>query len=80
MVWVERDVDGHTRVWLRSAAALRAAEYLGGPWRLAAIAHLVPPALRDRVYDLIARHRHTLFGSEASCDVPQASMRARLLD
>lgn len=46
----------------RSAAALRIGAALGGLWRpLAALARLVPPPLRDAVYDGIASVRGRLF-------------------
>lgn len=43
---------------VKSSAMLEAASRLGGYWRiLAAVARLIPPAVRDQVYDLIARKR-----------------------
>jgi len=79
MVWVEpasgRDSE---RVFVRSAAALRAVRYLGGFWQLALAAALVPRRLRDAGYDLIARHRHQLAGG-ATCLVPGPDVRARFL-
>ena len=64
---------------LRSDAALAVASLMGGPWRLAAIARLVPRRLRDAVYDLVARHRHHLTGARA-CLVPPAEAAHRFLD
>jgi len=76
MVWYE-PASGLVRI--RSDAALAAARYLGGAWSaLAAAAALVPRRLRDRLYDLIARHRHRFTG--AACVVPTAAQRARFLD
>ena len=81
MVWVEPAGNGHgERVEVRAAAVMRAAKYLGGPWRLAALGAAVPRPLRDAVYDLIARHRHRLFGDPAQCYLPPAAVRARFLD
>lgn len=64
---------------LRSDAALTIASLMGGPWRLASIARLVPPRLRDAVYDLVARHRHRMAGAPA-CLVPPAEAAHRFLD
>ena len=75
MVWVDAD-GAHTR----SDAALRIARYLGGWWRLARVARLVPRPLRDAGYDLIARHRHRLLAGGPSCLVPPPEVRARFLD
>jgi len=73
LVWV----DGGTAL-VRSSGALRVGTYLGGPWRMAAALRVVPVALRDWVYDLVARHRHRMAGS--ACFVPSAEERRRFLD
>jgi predicted DCC family thiol-disulfide oxidoreductase YuxK len=67
-------------VLVRSDAALRVAKYLGGWFTLARLGALVPRPVRDRVYDLIARHRHQLPAAGPSCLVPSADVRARFLD
>ena len=46
---------------------------LGGVWRIATIASLLPRTLRDRLYDRIARNRYRIFGRTDSCIVPDAS-------
>jgi len=56
VVWFEPEQSGKPeQVFVRSEAALRVAAYLGGWWRLVALARLVPPPLRDAAYDLVAR-------------------------
>ena len=80
MVWVDPASGGDSeRVFARSAAALRAARYLGGFWRLALAAALIPRTIRDAAYDFIARHRHQLAGGE-TCLVPAPDVRARFLE
>ena len=79
MVWVERAGEQGERVHVRSAAVLRAAQYLGGVWRLAAAGWLLPRALRDAAYDFVARHRHRMFGT-VQCYLPPPDVRARFLD
>jgi len=69
------------RVVLRSDAILRCLRELGGVWAwLAAIARLVPRALRDGVYNWLARNRHRLFAMGESCALLTAAERARFLD
>jgi predicted DCC family thiol-disulfide oxidoreductase YuxK len=81
IVWVEPAADGTPeRVFVRSAASLRVARYLGGVWRLALVYALLPVRLRDAAYDFVARHRHHLPGSGNSCLVPSPEIRARFLD
>jgi predicted DCC family thiol-disulfide oxidoreductase YuxK len=78
MIWVEH-AGGGERVLTRSAAVLQVARYLGGPWRAAAIARLVPRRIRDAVYDLIARHRHRLVRDQQQCYLPPPAARSRFL-
>ncbi len=72
-------VDGG-QVYARSTAALRIARGLGWPWALLGVFCLVPPFLRDRVYDLVARRRYAWFGRSDSCRVPLPHERERFLD
>ena len=61
-----RRPDG--RVFTKSGAVLRVAIELGWPWRALAVFLVVPPPLRDAVYDLVARHRRRGLVGEA-CDI-----------
>ena len=77
VVWVE---GGGEVVRVRSAAALAVARYLGGGYAVAArLAALVPTGLRDRCYDLIARHRHKLTRNGPECLLPSAEEKLRFL-
>jgi predicted DCC family thiol-disulfide oxidoreductase YuxK len=67
-------------VRLRSDAALRSLELLGGGWRFARILRLVPPPLRDAVYRFVARRRTRWFGRLDSCRIPAPEERRRFLD
>jgi len=65
----------------RSDAAIFVMQTLGGFWRaLGAIVKLVPKALRDWVYRLIARNRYRVFGRADTCFLPQPRYRERFLD
>jgi len=79
MVWLEEDVQGGSRVLVKSDAALRVARYLGGRYRLALLFGIVPRRARDWMYDLVARHRRLLEAGDA-CDLPPAGERHRFLE
>lgn len=64
-------------VLTRSAAALQVADYLGGIWRAATVARLLPRWLRDAVYQFMAKHRHQLTSQQ--CLVPTAEEQSRFL-
>ena len=80
IVWYQPAQGGASeRILTRSAAALRVAQYLGGAWRLAAVGGLLPRFLRDSLYDLVARHRHSLVRGGQQCLIPSPDQRARFL-
>ena len=68
------------RAFLKSTAALRIARGLRAPWPLAYGLVVVPRALRDRVYDLVARRRYGWFGRRDTCMVPAPELRSRFID
>lgn len=82
VIWFEPADAAHPEQLLtKSSAVLRVLRYLGGAWRpLGVLAAIVPRALRDAVYDLVARHRHRLIRGAPSCVVPTAEQRDRFLD
>jgi len=66
---------------LRSDAILGCLRVLGGGWAfLAFVIRLVPHALRDGVYNWLARNRHGLFANGESCNLPTPTEHARFLD
>jgi predicted DCC family thiol-disulfide oxidoreductase YuxK len=67
------------RIYLRSAAALRIAMSLRFPLPLLAVGFLVPPFIRDRIYDWIARNRYRWFGRREHCFLPDGGLRKRFL-
>lgn len=64
---------------LRSDAVLRMLSLLGFPFSLLGICRLIPAALRDAAYDLIARNRKRWFGKTTQCRIPAPSERHRFL-
>ncbi|MDJ0365213.1 thiol-disulfide oxidoreductase DCC family protein [Hymenobacter sp. H14-R3] len=67
------------QLYSHSAAVLRIARRLGGPWRLAAVGGLLPQRWRDGLYRFVARHRYRWFGRQESCWLPTPELRARFL-
>jgi len=54
---------------------------LGGMWRASAIVlKLLPHALCDFTYNVIARRRYRIFGRSETCILPAPEDRARFLD
>ena len=66
------------RIFFKSDAALVVLGRLPATAPLAAL-RLAPRALRDPVYDLIARNRYRIFGRTDQCMVPEPADRNRFL-
>jgi predicted DCC family thiol-disulfide oxidoreductase YuxK len=52
---------------------------LGWPWKALTVFRLIPRAIRDPLYLLIARNRYRIFGKRQSCWLPAPEYRDRLL-
>lgn len=72
-------IDGDD-AYLQSTAALRSLRYLEGWPRWLKPLLLVPAAVRDPIYDLVARNRYRWFGRRPACFVPTPQTRDRFLD
>ena len=67
------------RAWFKSDAALRVVRRFRKPWSLAGLLHVVPGALRDGAYDVVAQNRYRLFGRRETCFLPSAEQAGRFL-
>ncbi len=67
------------KAFYRSDAACLLFERLPLPWRLAGWMRILPRALRDPVYSLVARLRYRIFGRIEACGLLQAGEKSRFL-
>ena len=70
----------HNIVYSRSSAALRVAKKLNGIWPVLFVFIMIPPFIRNGIYDFIARNRYRWFGKKDECMVPNPELRARFLN
>ncbi len=70
----------HARMLSRSNAALFVAGELGWPWRMAVLMRVLPTAILDRVYDIVARNRYRVFGRYDQCQIPRPELRRRFAE
>ena len=68
------------KVYTRSTAALRVLRELGGLWKLFYVFIIVPPFIRDGVYNFIARKRYKWFGKREECMIPTPELKERFLE
>jgi predicted DCC family thiol-disulfide oxidoreductase YuxK len=65
--------------FFKSDAALTVLSNLPG-WSWVRVLYAVPKPLRDAMYGLVARNRYRIFGKYEECFVPDAEMRARVME
>lgn len=67
------------RFYNRSTAALRIAKHLDGLYPLLYIFIIIPPFIRDGIYDLIAKNRYKWFGKKEACMIPSDEIRSKFV-
>ena len=68
------------RAFLQSEGTIRMFERLGFPWSLMALFRIVPRALRDKLYHVVARNRLDWFGRREICFVPEPGDAERFIE
>ena len=68
------------RIFMRSDAALFVAGQLGWPWKVMRVAGILPRALLNRLYDVVARTRYRVFGRFEQCPIPRPEFRSRFVE
>jgi predicted DCC family thiol-disulfide oxidoreductase YuxK len=63
----------------KSTAALRIAKTLRWPWNWLYAFIIIPPFIRNTVYDFIAVRRKKWFGERANCRIPTEEERSRFI-
>ncbi len=71
-------IDG-SKYYKKSTAALKVAAMLGFPYNLLYPLLIIPPFIRNSVYDVIAKYRYKWFGKKNTCRVPTPEERAKFL-
>lgn len=66
--------------YTQSTAALRIARRLSGGWSLLYLFIVIPPFIRDRIYNWIACNRYRWFGRRDSCRLPSPELQERFLE
>lgn len=64
----------------KSTAALKIAGKLGFPRNLLQVLLVIPPVIRNWVYDYIAENRYKWFGKQNECMIPTENLKARFLN
>ena len=65
--------------YIKSCAALRLTLYMKGLWPLMCVFLIIPPFLRNIIYDAIAKRRMKIFGRVESCSLIPNEDKVRFL-
>lgn len=71
-------LDRAQKVWTKSEATLEILMRVGGFWKIASLAKILPVGFRDWFYDRVAERRRSII-DKANCPVPTEDQRARIL-
>jgi predicted DCC family thiol-disulfide oxidoreductase YuxK len=68
------------QVHIKSCAALRLTLYMKGLWPILVAFVVIPPPLRNLVYDFIAKRRYKKYGKTDMCAMIEPKFRERFLE
>ena len=69
----------NNKFYTKSSAALRLTPYLKGLYPLLYSLLIIPPFIRNTIYDYIARNRYKWYGKAESCMMPDKEVVKRFL-
>lgn len=68
-----------TGLYSQSEAVVQILRRLGGVWSVLSLGGVVPVALRDAVYRVVASNRYNILGKRETCRMPSEKDRSRFL-
>ena len=71
--------DPGVAYYYKSNAAIEIARNLGGFFHLGTLFRLIPTALRNILYDYIAKNRYHWYGKKQSCLIPTVELKNKFL-
>jgi predicted DCC family thiol-disulfide oxidoreductase YuxK len=74
LILIEED-----KYYVKTTAALRIVRHLRGLWKLLYFFIIIPPFVRNLLYDSIARYRYKWFGKRETCRVPAENEKSKFI-
>ena len=72
--------DSENGLASKSTAAIKIASKLGFPRNLITIFYIIPPFIRNWVYDYIAKNRYKWYGKQEACMIPTPELKSKFLE
>jgi predicted DCC family thiol-disulfide oxidoreductase YuxK len=68
------------KIFTQSTSALKVAKELSGLWKILYVFIIIPPFIRNAVYQFIASNRYKWFGKKNECWLPTSEISLRFID
>lgn len=68
------------KLYTKSTGALKVSRQLAAPWHLFYLFIIVPPFIRNSIYNVIAKNRYKWFGKKESCLMATPELKIRFFD
>ena len=65
---------------IKSSAAMAVASKLGFPRNLLSVFYIIPPFIRNWVYDYVAKNRYKWYGKKDQCMIPTPELQEKFLN
>lgn len=72
--------SSESELFYKSTAVIKIASKLGFPQNLLSIFYVIPPFMRNWIYDFIAKNRYKWFGKKESCMIPTKELKAKFIE
>ena len=69
----------NNKAYLKSTAFMRITRHLSGLYPLLYAFMIVPPFIRNGIYDFVSRHRYSWFGKTDSCMIPTEEVKKKFI-
>jgi predicted DCC family thiol-disulfide oxidoreductase YuxK len=70
----------NNNTFAKSDAVLRITRYLKFPFNLLYVFIIVPPFIRNAVYDFVSKNRYRWFGKKAECWIPDETLKYKFIN
>ena len=72
-------IESETEFSIKSTAALKILTHFNGFWKLFQICWIIPPFIRNSMYNYIAKNRYKWFGKKDNCMIPTDEIKSKFI-
>lgn len=72
-------IESESQYAIKSTAALKILNQFNGFWKIFQICWIIPPFIRNSVYNYIAKNRYAWFGKKDNCMIPSQEIKTKFI-